>query len=123
MKQSVRVVPLLIALMGCSGTIPPDTGQKPAWTSADSWFAPPSDREGFVPLDGSAFAVVLPDLQAEAQAALSEVAMKRLTHQEATWLVGRALPGGAEPVLLRGVALSEGTGTFRIFEKSGNPIV
>lgn len=53
-------------------------------------------------------------LQQESQAALSEKAVKPITADEAARLVGRPMPAGTAYVLLRSVALFEGTGAFDI---------
>lgn len=106
MGQRLGTVLAFVALTGC--------GDRRAFTSADPWYAPPSDPAGFTPLDKERFAPVVADCQPEAQAALAEVPAKRVSAAEAARLVGRPLPAGGECVLLRAVVLFEGTGEFDV---------
>jgi hypothetical protein len=85
-----------------------------AFTSADSWYAPPPATTEFTPLAKEQFAQVDEALQSEAQAALAEVPVKRITAGEAARFAGKSLPTGKECVLLRSVVLFEGTGAFNI---------
>jgi hypothetical protein len=94
-----------------------------AFIAADSWYAPPPADAHFKPLDNDRFAQVLPALQPEAQAALSEAPFKRITAGEAAHLAGNALPKGAEYVLLRAVVLFEGTGAFTVRVSDSNVCV
>jgi hypothetical protein len=105
----------LLALTGCDGSGRPGaSGDRRAFTSADSWYAPPSDPTGFAPLDKERFAPVVADLQPQAQAALADVPAKRISAEEAARLVGRPLAAGGECVILRAVVLFEGTGGFDV---------
>jgi hypothetical protein len=89
-------------------------GDPRAFVTADSWHAPAPDSGGFTPLDKGRFAVVVPELQAEAQTVLSEAPVKRVTASEAARFAGGPLPEGEAYVLLRSVALNEEYGTFDI---------
>jgi hypothetical protein len=68
----------------------------------------------FTPLDEARFAPVAEPLQPEAQAALVDAPVKRITADEAARLVGHALPAVGEFVLLRALVLEEGTGAFGV---------
>jgi hypothetical protein len=104
----------LISLMGCSGCGSGGAEDRRAFSSADSWYAPPSDLAGFRPLEKERFAPVIADLQGEAQAALADGPAMRVSAEQATRLVGRPLPPDGECVLLRAVVLFEGTGAFDV---------
>lgn len=102
----------LLTLTGCGGS--GAAGNRPAFTSTDSWYSPPPSTTAFTPLEKDQFAQVAPGLQSEAQAALSDVPAKRITAEEAARLGGKRLPAGVEYVLLRAVVLNEGTGGFDV---------
>lgn len=105
----------LVGIAGCDESRRPDGARDPrAFTSADSWYSPPSSPAGFAPLDKQRFAPVAEGLQPEAQAALADVPAKQVTADEAARLAGRRLPDGGEYVLLRAVVLFEGTGAFDV---------
>lgn len=105
---------VLVALTGCHDSdrrvIDKD---RQAFTSTDSWYAPPP-RMSFTPIDRQQFATVIEVFQPEAQAALADSPVQRLTNEEATRLVGRRLPAAGECFLLRSIVLFEGTGRFDI---------
>jgi hypothetical protein len=100
----------LLAVAGCGASGGEDR-QEPL--TADSWYAPPPDRE-FDPLGENRFAPVLAEHQLEAQAALAETAAKRLSAEEAARLTGKRLPADGEYVLLRGILLNEANGRFDV---------
>jgi hypothetical protein len=85
--------------MGCSGCGSGGAEDRRAFSSADSWYAPPSDLAGFRPLDKERFAPVIADLQWEAQAALADVPAKRVSAEVATRLVGRPAPMGRKALV------------------------
>jgi hypothetical protein len=95
-----------MVLAGCGG------GDRHAFTSTDSWYSPPPSVAGFTAVDKNNFAPVIESLQPEAQEALAASPARRVTAEQAERLAGRQLPQGAEYVLLRAVALYEGTGAF-----------
>lgn len=113
MGQRLGTLLVLIALAGCGGADGPGgVEDRRAFTSADTWYNPPTGSADFTLLGKNQFAPVVADLQPEAQAELTEVPAKRLTAEEATRFVGSPLPAGGECVLLRAVVLFEGTGGF-----------
>ena len=86
-----------------------------AFTSADSWYSPPSSGTNeFTWLGKERFAPVAEARQSEAQATLADVSAQRVSADEAARLVGRPLPVDGEYVLLRAVVLFEGTGAFDV---------
>lgn len=111
MGARVATVAVLCAIIGCGGSSL--TGDRRAFTTADSWYSPANSAD-FTPLDKDRYGPVLPGLQSEAQAALAGVPAKRLTAEEAARLIGHPMPVGREYVLLRAVALFEGTGSFEV---------
>ena len=115
MSERLGIVLALVALAGCGETGgPAGTKERPAFTSADSWYAPPTGPANFLPLDKERFAPVAADLQPEAQAALADSPVKRISAAEAARLIGHPLLTGREYVLLRAVVLFESTGGFDI---------
>lgn len=104
----------ILAVVGCSGsTVSID---RRAFTSADSWYAPPPNIDEYIDVDKDSFAPVVALLQPEAQTALADVSAKRISSKEAARLAGYPLPTGkgTKYVLLRAVVLNEGTGAFRL---------
>lgn len=106
----LRTALLFLALVsaGCSSAV--DTR---SFTTTDSWYAPsPQSTRDFTEIGRNLFTPVEPQLQSEAQAALSEVSVKRITAEEAARFATKTLPDGKEYVLLRAVVLNEGNGGF-----------
>lgn len=115
MVKQLAVIVAILSVIGCGPPSPPNPpGDNRAFLAADSWYSPPSGRDGFAPLEKDRFAPVIEQLQRESQAALGEKAVKPVTADEAARLVGRPMPVGAAYVLLRGVVLFEGTGSFSV---------
>jgi hypothetical protein len=108
MARQAAVV-ILIAVVGCKRT-----EDRRIFSSVDSWYSPPPVGVQFTQLSKDRFAVVADALQPEAQAALSEVAAKRVSADEAARLVGKQIPAVGEFILLRAVVLNEGTGAFEV---------
>jgi hypothetical protein len=66
------------------------------------------------PLLKNSFAPVRDELLSKAQSLLVDFGVKRISAEEAAEYAGRQLPAGAVYVLLRGIALNEGTGGFDV---------
>src|SRR5262249_8616241 len=102
-------VAVLFAVIGCGAG-----EDRRAFTSADSWYAPPPDGRVFTSLDMERFAPVAEPLQPEAQAALADVPGKPIAAEEGGRVGGPRVPADGECVLLRAVVLFEGTGGFDV---------
>ena len=85
-----------------------------AYTKQDSWYVPAASGVDLSPISKDKFAVVIDELQTEAQTTLSDVSAKKITAQEAARLAGKAFPSGAEYVILRAILLNEVSGSLTI---------
>lgn len=114
----VTVLGCLILAAGCGrdNSVPSlATGcDTRAFTTTDSWYAPPDGEGRFIDLDRERFAVVTEEHQAIAREMLEGESGKGLTEPECVQLVGKSLPGDGVPVLLRAVVLNEANGAFAV---------
>ena len=96
-----------------------------AFTTADPWYTGGGMDPGATPLDQDRFGPVRSELQPEAQAELADVPFKGISPADAARFLGRPMPAGETDVyvLLRAVALNEGTGRFTIGLKKGSVLV
>ena len=113
MRRTLGWAVVLLALARCD-EIGPAGHTRPAYASRDAWDSPPPEGLTFEPIDAARVAPVVDAHQAEAQASLAAVPARALSAEEAARLSGRALPEGGVYVLIRGVALVEATGSFRV---------
>ena len=116
MLPRLTLAALLGTAIGCgagnrSGEIPED---RRAFTTIDSWYAPPTNFAVLTPLSRERFAAGIEPLQAEAQQQLADSSVKPITAEDATRLTGKQLPRGEVYVLLRGVALNVEWGGFDV---------
>jgi hypothetical protein len=91
-----------------------------AWTGEDEWYNPlPADTHrsewDYVPRDR--FHEVTEVELAGAVGLLQQVSSLALTAQQASDLIGTALPAvpGTQPYLVRGLLLNRGTGSFAVY--------
>ncbi len=109
-----------VAVAGCAAG--------PGWTSEDSWYEPPPEGSLRGPgevLERARIHEVLEAKEAEAEALLEEVAILELTDAQASAFTGETLPQvpGTRAYLVRGVYLSEGTGSFSVTVYDGQLVV
>jgi hypothetical protein len=115
MRSFSYLVGLSLALVWLFGCAQPQTRQ--AWSSADSWFRPPSDWSRFrqaQSLPEADIAEVAPDGMAAAEEPLRDVACVEISAERASELAGRPIPprGGSTLFLVRAVYLNRGNGKF-----------
>jgi hypothetical protein len=111
---------LVVALAGCAAG--------PGWASEDSWYEPPPEGSLRGPgevLERARIHEVLDSKEADAEALLEKVAILELKDAQATAFTGEPLPQvpGTRAYLVRGVYLSEGTGSFSATVYDGQLVV
>ena len=117
MRHIIYIASLGLAVFGMLGCIQPQTHE--AWSSADSWFHPPSDWSRFrqaQSLSSSDIAEVAPEQIAAAEEQLRDHAYVEIAADRAAELTGKPMPLGADSrlFLVRAVYLNRGTGKFMV---------
>ncbi len=115
MRYSALILSLAVmALLGCS----PSRSHQ-AWSSADSWYRPPSEWTRFRLAQGLPDADIVEvarDKLAAAEEQLRDVACVEISPNRASELTGRSItPQAASSIfLVRAVYLNRGTGKFMV---------
>ena len=117
MRHIAYIASLGLIVLGMLGCTQPQTHE--AWSSADSWFHPPSDWSRFPQaqsLPSSDIAEVIPEQIAAAEEQLRDHACVEISADHAAELTGRPMPPRADSRLfvVRAVYLNRGTGNFMV---------
>jgi hypothetical protein len=114
MRSIAFILSLVLALASLTGCTQPPTYQ--AWSSADSWYHPPSEWARFRQAQGlpdADIVEVAPDHMTAAEKQLRELSCVEIPTDRASELTGRLIPSRAGSLfLVRAVYLNRGTGKF-----------